>query len=217
MDLPSQDPSLQSHPAAFVQSQEFSGEGERVTSTTFSNGRRPFRAITHLAVLTAFILPITLLPYLLSRRRLSSLQRQVDRMGASVRMLQQDLSHASSEVATRKEENRRMRVLLYQMVQETDRLQLRSNQRDAEQLASDEAIRSDLRSLLDERQHSRLVQHPININAIQTIGISLLAEHMLLPSALWGLLWQMWLRSCTRLNWKWECCHKVQINGELTD
>lgn len=161
MDLPSQEQSLQCS-AVLVESPESSaGRGESVTSTQ-SNGRRPFRAITHLAVLTAFILPITLLPYLLSRRRLSSLQTQVDSMGASVRILEQDLRSASSEIATYTEENRRMRALFHQMKQETDALRLRSNQREVGRLASDEAIRSDLRALLDERQHSRLVQYFIN-------------------------------------------------------
>jgi outer membrane murein-binding lipoprotein Lpp len=215
MDLPSQD---QSHHPALVQSPEYS-EGESITSTSSTaNGRRSFWAITHFAVLTAFILPVTLLPYLLSRRRLSSLQRQIDRTEASVRILQQDLNRAASEVATHKEENRRMRALLHQMMQETDQLRLRANQRDAEHLASDEAIRSDLRILLDERQHSRLVQYHINVdNAIETMGTSL-AEHKLLPSALWGLPWLTWLHSCTRLNLRWGWYHKVyQIDEELTD
>jgi outer membrane murein-binding lipoprotein Lpp len=161
MDLQSQEQSLQCR-TALIESPELSGGGESVTSAQ-SNGRRlPFRAITHLAVLTAFILPITLLPYLLSRRRLSSLQTQVDSMGASVRILQQELRRASSEITTYKEENRRMKALFRQMKQETDALRLRPNQREVERLASDEAIRSDLRVLLDERQHSRLVQYPIN-------------------------------------------------------
>jgi len=152
MDLDLQE---QSRPA-LVQSPELSGKGESVPSR-FSDGRRPLRAITHLAVLTAFILPITLLPYLLSRQRLSSLRTQVDSMGASVRILQQNLSRASSEVTAHKEENRRMRAVCHQMRQEIDELRLRSNQREVEQLTSVGAIRRDLRILLDERQHSRLV------------------------------------------------------------
>ncbi|KAF8219655.1 hypothetical protein L208DRAFT_819926 [Tricholoma matsutake] len=154
MDLTSQDQSPQSHPTVLVQNPELWGERERVSSTS-SNGRRSFRAITHFAVLTAFILPVTLLPYLLSRRRLSSLQKQVDRMGASVRILQQDLGQASSEVAICNEENRRMRAMLHQMMQEADQLRLKAKQNDAERLAFDEAIRSDLQILLNERQESR--------------------------------------------------------------
>lgn len=173
MDLPSQDP--KSRPA-LSRSLELSGNP--------SNGRRPFQAIIHLAVLTGFIFPITLLPYLLSRRRLSSLQTQVDSMGASIRILQQDMSRASSELTTHMEETHgRMRALR----QETDELRLRSKHRTVEQLASDEAIRRELRILLDERQRSRLVQYPIDTeNTIQTIGTSH-AVHILLHSALLGL------------------------------
>jgi septal ring factor EnvC (AmiA/AmiB activator) len=170
---------------AVVQNPEFSEEGESITSTSFTaNGRRPFQAITHLAILTAFLLPVTFLPYLLSRRRLSSLQSQIDRTEARLKILQQDLSRASSEVTTRKEENRRMRALLHQTMQETNQLRSTVMQRNAEQLTSHEAIRSDLRILLDERQHSRLVPYHINTdNAIQTTCTSLV-ERKLLPSAL---------------------------------
>ena len=128
-------------------------------ASTPSNGRQSFRAITHLAVLTAFILPVALLPYVLSRRRLSSLHRVVDRMETDIKMLQQNLSRASTEIATRKDENQRMRVLLHQLMQETGSLRTRTKQKDAAQQASDETVRSDLRMLLDERRHARLVLH----------------------------------------------------------
>jgi outer membrane murein-binding lipoprotein Lpp len=144
MDLPPQD---ESRLTALSQSPE-----ERVVS-----GPRPFRAITHLAVVTTFILSVTVLPYVLTRRRLSSLHRQVDSMGATMRILQQDLSQARSEAVTHKEDTRRMKALLHQMMQEADRLRLRADKREAEQAGSDGAIRSDLRMLLNERQHARSV------------------------------------------------------------
>jgi hypothetical protein len=132
-----------------------------VSPTNTSNGPTPFRAITHLAVLTAFILPITVLPYVLTRRRLSSLHRQIDSMGTTMKILQQDLSRATSVVATHKEDTRRMKALLHRMMQEADQSRLRANKREAEQAASGETVRSDLRMLLNERQHTRLVQYHI--------------------------------------------------------
>jgi predicted component of type VI protein secretion system len=81
-------------------------------------------------------------------------------METSIKTLQQDLNRASAEVATRKDENQRMRALLHQLMQETDTLRTRAKQKDAQQ-ASDEVVRSDLRILLDVRRHARLVLYGI--------------------------------------------------------
>jgi hypothetical protein len=117
--------------------------------------RRPIPATTHFAVLAAFILPITLLPYLVTRRQLLLLRRRVDELGVTTTTLQQDLTTSLSETAIRRDEHRRVRALLHEMKQEVDELWLQAEQRESGRVAADEVVRSDLRKLLDETRHTR--------------------------------------------------------------
>ena len=89
--------------------------------------------------------------------RSSLLRKQVDEAGAKVKILRQDLGKVSSELATRKDENRQLRTVLHDVKEETSKLRLQVRQRDMEQIALNKVIRNDLRILLDERQHARWV------------------------------------------------------------
>jgi biopolymer transport protein ExbB/TolQ len=130
-------------------------EDKSPNPSTSSRGPRQYRAITHVATLTAFVLPIFLLPYLLTRRRLSLINQRIDKVGANARVLQQDLNGIYSELAVRKDEHRRLKALVYDTMRETDELQLQAEQQDAKQSASNESIRSDIQKLLDETQYTR--------------------------------------------------------------
>jgi hypothetical protein len=121
------------------------------------NQRRPIPAITHFAILTAFILPMTLLPFLVIRRQVSLLRRKLEEMGTITATLQQDLATSLSETAIRRNEHRRVRALLHEMKQEVDELRLQGEQRASTHVAADEAVRSDLRKLLEETQQMRHV------------------------------------------------------------
>lgn len=110
---------------------------------------------THIAVLTAFILPITLLPYLVSRRQVSVLRRQVEGLTAVTTKVQRDLGGVMAETAARKDDHRRVRGLLHDMMQETDEFKVQTEQRERARSASDEEIRGELRELLEEARRSR--------------------------------------------------------------
>lgn len=119
-----------------------------------------FRAITHLAVVSAFILPITLLPYIFTRRQLSLVRQQVGEMRTRMRALQQDLNIAVSEITTCKDEHRRLRALIHDMMQETDELRFRAEAKEVEQSKSDNIMKGDLKRLLDDVYHSRYMSCP---------------------------------------------------------
>lgn len=117
--------------------------------------QRSFPAITRAAVLAAFVLPITVLPYLLIRRQLAMLRRKIDEVGATTKILQRDVNQSLSEIVMRKDEYRRVRALLHDMMQEADESRFQVEHLEKKQAASSEAIHSDLRMLLDETQHTR--------------------------------------------------------------
>lgn len=119
-----------------------------------SGRRRPTPAITHFAVLAAFILPITLLPYLMTRRQLSTLRKAVDEVGLSTSASRLELN-SFSEMAVRREEHISMNVALDEMKRELKGLRLQAERRDHAHGISDTLVRHDIRSLLNERQHIR--------------------------------------------------------------
>lgn len=120
-----------------------------------TSSRRPMPAIKHLAVLTAFILPITLLPYVLTRRQTSLLRREIEELSAVTRKVQHELDRALSETASRKDDHRRIRGLLHDMMQETDEFRVQTEQRERVRANTDEEVSSELRKLVEEAQRAR--------------------------------------------------------------
>ena len=65
-----------------------------------------------MAILAALLLPITLLPYLATRRQLSILRRQVNEFGSTVGILQHNLRDISREAAAARELKSRIHDVL---------------------------------------------------------------------------------------------------------
>lgn len=128
-----------------------------------------YPAITHLAVITAFLLPITLLPYVFARRQVSLLERQVKELGSRVRVLQEGLQTVSSEITTQKAHHKRSTALLRNLVQGTSDLQaqaqlternmnrLRGKAEEMEQNRSklEKVVKTDIERLLDQSNRTR--------------------------------------------------------------
>jgi hypothetical protein len=117
-----------------------------------SSQRHSIPAITHFAVLTAFLLPITLLPYAVVRRHLSTLRRKVDDVrltaAASQREMQTLLANAT-------ERQKCVGAVIDKLKHEVDLLRLEAEGRQSARTASDNIVRSDFQQLLSERHHAR--------------------------------------------------------------
>lgn len=131
----------------------FASEG--VPNSQSPSRPRRYSAITHAAALTAFVVPFFLLPYLLRRRQISLIHHRIDEVATTVRMLHQDLSVLSSELAARKAEHRRLEPLVYSAMRETDELRAEAEQLGNERKESDKWARSEIQRLIDETQSTR--------------------------------------------------------------
>lgn len=117
--------------------------------------RRPIPAIKHFAVLTAFVLPIALLPYLVTRRQLTVLRRQFEEIKSVTDVLQKDTKGVWSETAKARGEDRSTRAALQSMKQEIEELRSVIEERYDARLSTDNTMRSDLQKLLNESQNAR--------------------------------------------------------------
>ena len=119
--------------------------------STESSKRRPTPAITHFAVLAVILLPITLLPYAVTRRQLSILRRTVDdvRLNTPSRQDMKDLMTIGAE------RDRCVQTAIGKMKHQTQALRLEAARRQSADVAPDNMVREDLQQLLSERHHIR--------------------------------------------------------------
>ncbi|THV05481.1 hypothetical protein K435DRAFT_961232 [Dendrothele bispora CBS 962.96] len=120
------------------------------------NGRRSRPPPTHVAaVLAAVILPITLTPYLLARRQVSMLRKQVATLEIRLQSLQRDIHSMVNDSGSVKDEHRRIRGLLHEMMTNAEELRLQTQEATASQRAVNETTQSELQRLLEEARLTR--------------------------------------------------------------
>lgn len=126
----------------------------------------PRRTLTHLSVLAAVVLPITLLPYLAARRSTNLFRRQLEEQRVTIAELQRDLKVALLESGLRRDEHARVRGLLTEirkesrnlgaeMKQDMQRLRFEGEQQVIDQGQTNNMLRSDLQKILDETRRTR--------------------------------------------------------------
>jgi hypothetical protein len=103
------------------------------------------------AIFSAILLPMVIVPYLLTKRRTRILRHKIDEFQITTRTLQRELSAAQAILLARKAESRGIEATLRSVVRETDALKHRVTGLTAE----DGAWREDLDRLLGEVQHWR--------------------------------------------------------------
>ena len=113
---------------------------------------RQYPAIVHAAVLSAFILPITLVPYLAARRQISRLRHTVMQLERKTSVLQNALDLTGDSHNIMKGEVKRLRDLSRNAVEATITLRKEVMKQNAERRMMDEAVTTDLRRLLDNSQ-----------------------------------------------------------------
>lgn len=85
------------------------------TNTQIITNQSPGRVLTHLAVISAIVLPIACIPYLISKRNTNVLRRQIFDHADTVSKLQRDLKTTMLENALRRDEHTRVRGSLAEM------------------------------------------------------------------------------------------------------
>lgn len=112
------------------------------TAPTDANRHRPRAGLTHLAVFSAVILPITLFPYLITRRQVSLLRRKVDQLNTLISLR---ITAPVAEVAT-KNGGQTPRLLLA-MRQELDALRKQNEDLKSTHSMSLASLRKELEEL----------------------------------------------------------------------
>ncbi|KAF8845742.1 hypothetical protein BDN67DRAFT_961374 [Paxillus ammoniavirescens] len=115
--------------------------------------RRP--AITTFVFLAAFLIPFALVPYVLTRRRMSCLSHQLDQLVANNAVLQKNVSTSTYQAVLRKEELSRAISLLESSKKDIQLLRRDISHVQARHEAFQVATRTELQSLLAERKLSR--------------------------------------------------------------
>lgn len=114
--------------------------------------QQPYSPFVRLAIVAGIFLPIATVPYLLSRRRISGLQRTCEELEFKLNVVQRQLNASFSGISNVKSEQAKMRALLHDMVQERDNMRQDAIQRAAEQEQANEVMQSNLRKVLEETE-----------------------------------------------------------------
>lgn len=118
--------------------------------------RPPTPAIKHIAFLSAFLLPLTVIPYVITRRQVSVLQRKMNEATAlTAATFQGDLKRVLVEVARARQETAKVRASLGEVRLDVERLREEVEERQSTSIAADDMLRSDIWKLLEERKYAR--------------------------------------------------------------
>ncbi|KAG6911737.1 hypothetical protein DXG01_007987 [Tephrocybe rancida] len=120
-----------------------------------SRDQHPPRGMIHVAVITAFILPFTVLPYMLARRQISTLRRQLAETQTSVKVLEQELNLSWQEMTNRKEDTQKLRGTLWKLLQERDQEKTLSERKKLEDSKFQSEVKIELQKLLKDSQAAR--------------------------------------------------------------
>lgn len=102
-----------------------------------------FPAIKHLAILTGILLPISLLPYVIARRQVSQLKRQVEALTVTSENVRSELR---ARLASEKVEQRRLRGFVRDVMNDLEELRSQTEQREHARSALEAMLQKDLRS-----------------------------------------------------------------------
>lgn len=114
---------------------------------------RSYPTIVHVAVLSAFVLPIAFLPYWAARRHIFALHQRVRRLEIDAKLLRKELYITSSAQTWTKDELRRMQSAVQNAIKESHDWQAHVDRQEVNRTASDEKIHTELRRLLQEAQY----------------------------------------------------------------
>ncbi|KAF8803832.1 hypothetical protein BYT27DRAFT_6721134 [Phlegmacium glaucopus] len=130
---------------------------------------RSYPTIVHVAVASAFVLPIAFLPYWAARRQIFALCQRVERLEMGAKHLRESLDITSSTQTWTNGELRRIHSRIQKAIKESHDWQAHVDRQKANRIASDETIQTELHRLLQETQQSRDIQ----TTTLRALGVSL--------------------------------------------
>jgi len=116
---------------------------------------RSYPTMVHVAVLSAFVLPIAFLPYWAARRHVFALRQRVERLEIGVQLLRKELYITSSAQTWTKDELCRIQSTVQNAIKESHDWQAHVDRREANRIASDEKIQTELHRLLQEAHNNQ--------------------------------------------------------------
>ncbi|KAI0084172.1 hypothetical protein BDY19DRAFT_973466 [Irpex rosettiformis] len=116
---------------------------------------QPLSPLTHIAIFTAILAPIALLPYLAVRRHLISLHLKVTEVGVANAALQRDLKTALLEASIRREEHDRLRTTIGELRRDLEKVRVDGGRYELMRARSEEKMKRDIQDLMEEKQKTR--------------------------------------------------------------
>uniref|UniRef100_A0A8H7Y0J5 Uncharacterized protein n=1 Tax=Psilocybe cubensis TaxID=181762 RepID=A0A8H7Y0J5_PSICU len=120
-----------------------------------SNGRRNYPAILHVAVISTFLIPIALFPYMAARRQIFILQRKIEMLEKDTQLFKDTMKVAIADQSLANAEISRVRESGQLSMERINQLQHQVSKQESERTVTEKELRVGLRQLLDETQHSR--------------------------------------------------------------
>lgn len=117
--------------------------------------RRSPGPFVRVAIVTGILLPIAVIPYLLSRRRISGLERRFETLESKLRGIEKNLRLNTVEISNLKNEQMKIQDHLEIMVKETQIIHDSSLEHAVKQKRTEEVMRSQIHKLLEEAQQIR--------------------------------------------------------------
>ena len=120
---------------------------------------RQYPAIMHAMVVSAFVVPLALLPYLVARRQINKLHRTITQLERKTYVLQNALDLTADSNNVTRGEVKRLHDLTRNSMEVAASLRKEIVQQKADRRKTDETINNNLRMLLAQSQHMRFVEH----------------------------------------------------------
>lgn len=112
---------------------------------------RSYPTIVHVAVLSAFFLPIAFLPYWVARRHIFALRHRIEQLENGIKLLRKEVYVTSSAHTWTKDELRRIQSTVQNTIKASHDWQV--DRQEANRITSDEKMQTELRRLLQEAQY----------------------------------------------------------------
>jgi hypothetical protein len=129
-----------------------------------SQQKSAYPAITHIAVLSLLFGSITFAPYLLMRRKIAILSREISFLSSANRRLQNDFRTAILASSERKAEQLRIRGLAFETHAEAKALRTDFERKERAQTVAHSSLRRDIRKLEEEQSRYVLCSDSLTAN-----------------------------------------------------
>ncbi|KAF9563734.1 hypothetical protein CPC08DRAFT_816466 [Agrocybe pediades] len=130
--------------------------------------KKSYPVILHVAVLSVFMLPFAMVPYIVARRQNAKLARTVKMLNDDLQRLRSQLEVGSALQQTTQAELRSLAASVSETLKQQRELRAQTSRLESHRSAAEQSTQAELSRLLDELQHSR-----DQAVALRSLGMSL--------------------------------------------